>query len=151
MPPSHAKRAAVADRRARLIQMRLDGHSYDEITHVLGYSSRYDASRDFNRALEANLAAEHTSFEVYRETELRRLDAMYLALQQRIERGEPRAIEVALQVSARRCKMLGLDAAQRLEVLTIDAIDAQIAALHEQLAAADREAREAGGTEAPSE
>lgn len=42
----------------------------------------------------------------------------------------------------RRAKLLGLEAPQRMEVLTIDAIDAQITALTEQLAAADSQAGE---------
>lgn len=47
----------------------------------------------------------------------------------------------------RRAKLLGLEAPQRMEVLTIDAIDAQISALTDQLAAADSQAGEA---EAPA-
>lgn len=48
----------------------------------------------------------------------------------------------------RRAKLLGLEAPQRLEVLTIDDIDAQIRALTEQLAATDSEAGTPEGAEA---
>lgn len=51
----------------------------------------------------------------------------------------------------RRAKLLGLEAPQRVEVLTLDAIDAQIRDLNEQLAATDGEAPETAGAEATSE
>jgi len=45
-----------------------------------------------------------------------RLDEMYKALQPRIERGEPRAIEMGIKISERRARMLDLDSAQKLEL-----------------------------------
>lgn len=47
----------------------------------------------------------------------------------------------------RRAKLLGLDAPAEVKVLTIDAIDAQIAELTDKLAAADAEAAEAESAE----
>lgn len=49
----------------------------------------------------------------------------------------------------RRAKLLGLDSPKRVEVLTIDAIDAHIADLTAQLALLDGEAGEAEGAQAP--
>lgn len=51
------------------------------------------------------------------------------------------------KVGERRAKLLGLDAPQRMEVLTIDDIDAQIRKLNEQLATFDGEAGAATGAE----
>jgi hypothetical protein len=51
----------------------------------------------------------------------------------------------------RRAKLLGLDQAQRVEVLTIDAIDQQLRQLNAELAALDSEDRAAAGAEATSD
>ena len=67
MTVSRAKRADLAVRRAKLVQYRLEGRRYDDIYEELGYSSAHVASRDFNRTLEANIAEQRTSMEVYRE------------------------------------------------------------------------------------
>lgn len=75
MATPRAVRATVADRRAKLIQYRLAGRRYDDVYQELGYASARAASRDFSRALEANIAEQRTSIEVYRETEILRLDA----------------------------------------------------------------------------
>lgn len=184
MPVSRARRADIADRRARLIQYRVAGRSYDEIFEELGYASRTAASKDFSRALEQNIAEERTSMEVYRETEilrldgeLERLDRLYTKVERILDKfhvtvqfgkvididGEPleddgpalAAVDRLVKIEdarrrngERRAKLLGLDAAQKVE-MTIDDIDAKIHALTEQLAAFDGEAAEAPGAEAP--
>jgi hypothetical protein len=165
MAVSRAKRADIADRRAKLIKYRLAGRAYDDIYEELGYSSAHAASRDFSRALESNIAEQRTSMEVYREAELMKLDdlttkAMNVLLTRHFvttqagkivehpETGQPllddgpvlHAIDRLLKIGDRRAKLLGLDAPQRLEVLSIDAIDDQIRGLTEQLAALDGEA-----------
>jgi len=185
MAPRRAVKAATADRRARLIQMRIDGKSFDECARTLGYSSRDHATKDFTRALEANLAEQSTSMEVWRELEvlrldkeLERLDALYEQVEAVLARqhvtvsvgrvvelnGEPipdegpflQAVDRLLRIedarrrnAERRAKLLGLDSAQKVEVLTIDAIDAQVAELNEQLAALDREDQAAEAVEGP--
>lgn len=181
---SRAEAAAVSARRAKLIQYRLNGRSYDEIYAELGYASRTAASKDFSRALEQNIADERTSMEVYRETEILRLDGelerltrLYAKVERILDKfhvtvqfgkvvthdGEPleddgpvlAAVDRLVRIEdarrrngERRAKLLGLDAAQKVE-MTIDDIDAKIHALTEELAAFDGEAAEAPGTEAP--
>jgi hypothetical protein len=49
------------------------------------------------------------------------------------------------RVAERRAKLMGLDAAQRVEVLTVDALTAEAERLNQQLAALDREAAGAEG------
>ena len=182
---SRAEGAAIAARRAKLVQYRLEGRPYDEIYAELGYGSASTARKDFNRALEENIAAQHTSVEVYREVEILRLDGELERLTRLYERVEAildrhhitisqgrvvlhdgetvedfgpifAAVDRLVRIddarrrnAERRAKLLGLDKPQQIEVLTIDDIDAQIAQLTEQLAAADHEASEAGGTETP--
>jgi len=123
----------------------------------------------------------HREMEILRlDGELERLDRLYAEVEQILERhhvtvsvgrvvllnDEPltdygpvlasvdrllRIEEARRKVGERRAKLLGLEAPQRVEVLTIDAIDDQIRRLNEQLAAADREAGAAAGAEAPSD
>ena len=57
------------------------------------------------------------------------------------------AIDRLVKILDRVAKLRGLDAPQRLEVLTIDAIDAAIADLNAKLAAADIEAAEVAAAE----
>lgn len=183
MPVSRAMRATVASRRALLVQARIAGRPYDEIYAELGYNSPHTARKDFSRAVEESIAAQHTSVEVYREIEILRLDGELERLTRLYERVEKildrqhitisqgRVIlhegetvpdfgpvlaavdklvkieDARRRVAERRAKLLGLDAPAKMEVLTIDAIDAQVIKLREQLAAADREADETAGTE----
>lgn len=172
MAAPRAQRAYTAERRAKLIKYRLAGRRYEDIYEELGYASRQAASRDFSRALEQNIAEQHSSMEVYREAELMKLDdlavqatrilltAHYVVTQSGRLVEDPRtgqpmrddgpalaAIDRLVRIGDRRAKLLGLDAPQRMEVLTLDAIDAHIAELNEQLAAADFEVGEAAAAE----
>lgn len=169
---SRAQRASIAERRAKLIKYRLAGRPYDDFWQELGYSSRDAATKDFCRALEQNIAEQRTSMEVYREAELMRLDQLTLEAVKILatrhlvvapggkvvhhpETGQPleddairlAAIDRLIKIQDRRAKLLGLDAPQRMEVLTIDAIDAAIADLNQRIAAADAEAAQAAAAE----
>lgn len=84
MPASKVQQVLAAQRRKRLIDMRLANKPFEEIAAELGYASRQAASKDFCRVLEKAIAEEATSAEVYREMELlrleqelQRLDALY--------------------------------------------------------------------------
>lgn len=174
--PLPSQRAMIAERRRKLIQYRLEGRRYEEIYEELGYASRFAASRDFNRALEGAIAEQHASMEVYRETELMKLDDLtreafkilrtthYVVTQSgRVPEdpvtGQPlldhdmalKVMDRLLKIGDRRAKLLGLDAPQRVEVLTIDDIDANIRDLTEQLAAFDAEAEAAAAAEGPAD
>ncbi|MDR3079836.1 MAG: hypothetical protein LBV60_02715 [Streptomyces sp.] len=172
MPRPRAERAATAERRAKLVEYRRRKVPYSQIYEELGYSSPEAASKDFHRTLEENLAGQHASVEVYREEQLVELD--YLAeeahkilrarhyvvtasgrIVEDPETGQPlvddgpvlAAIDRLVKILDRIAKLRGLDAPQRMEVMTIDAIESAIADLNEQLAAADAEAEAAAGAE----
>lgn len=157
MPASRAKRATVAERRAKAVELRLTGTSYEAIAKELGYSSRGAACQDIGRALEANLAEQRISVEALRQEELQRLDEL-LAEAWRVlkrqhvtvshgrviydeESGEKllddgpvlQAIDRILKIQERRSKFLGLDAPTKVEAITIDALDAEIAKLAAEL------------------
>jgi len=51
-----------------------------------------------------------------RQLELERLDADWLALQERAAEGDTQAISTRLRISERRCRLLGLDAPNRMQV-----------------------------------
>lgn len=185
MAASKAQQAATAERRIKLIKMKLDGALFEEIWEELGYSSIGAATKDFSRALEIRIAEQRTSIEVHREMEVLRLDAelerltrLYAKVERLLDKqhvsisngrvvllhDEPieddgpvlhvvdrliRIDESRRKVGERRAKLLGLDAPQRMEVLTIDDIDAQIRELNKQLAASDSETGPLAGAEAP--
>lgn len=176
MGHSRAELAAVAKRRAKLIDYRRKKIPYTVFYEELGYVSVNAARRDFTRALEESIAAQHASAEVYREEQLSELD--YLAeeahkilrtrhyvvtqsgkLVEHPETGEPllddgpvlAAIDRLVKILDRIAKLRGLDAPQKLEVMTIDAIDAAIADLNAQLAASDVEAEALAGAEDPQD
>lgn len=146
MPASKAQRAATAERRAKAVAMRLAGVDYDTIAQRLGYASRGAAYTDIDRALQTRLAEQRHGADVLRQQELARLDRLQAAAWTAAASGDLKAIETVLKVIDRRCKLLGLDAPVRHEVVTLDAIDAEIARLTAELA----DAGEAGEAEAPA-
>lgn len=174
MGRSRAETAAISARRAKLVDYRRQKRPYSEIYEELGYSSTHAASRDFSRALEESIAAEHASVEVYREEQLIELE--YLAEEvHKIFRGEffhvtntgriaehPRtgealldkgpnlaAADRLLKINAQVAKLRGLDQAIKVEgAFTVDALNQAIADASEQLAALGTEADEANGAAA---
>jgi hypothetical protein len=167
MPVSRAERAAIAARRAKLVQYRRKKIPYSEIYEELGYKSPTAASKDFTRALEESIARQDASVEVYREEQLGELE--YLAEEiHRIFR-EPHfhvsvttgktathpvtqeplldhgpnlaAADRLLKIAAQVAKLRGLDSPQRVEgVFTIDALNQAIVDAEQQLAAFGDEA-----------
>lgn len=157
MGHSRAELAAVAKRRAKLIDYRRKKIPYTAFYEELGYASVNAARRDFARALEESIAAQHASAEVYREEQLSELD--YLAeeahkilrarhyvvtqsgkLVEHPETGEPllddgpalAAIDRLVKILDRVAKLRGLDQI-KVQVLTIDAIEAEIERLSMEL------------------
>ncbi|WP_055588649.1 hypothetical protein [Peterkaempfera griseoplana] len=175
MPVSRATRAATAARRARLVDMRRQKRPYKEICEELGYASVNAARRDFSRALEESIAAQHTNVEVYREEQLVELeylaeevhavfraDHFMVSASGRIVThpvtGEPlrdpqprmAAADRLLKIASEVSKLRGLHAPSRVEgVFTIDALNDALEQAREQLAALEAEDPEDGGAEGP--
>jgi hypothetical protein len=116
MPASKAQRAKTAERRAKAIAMLLAGVDYDTITQRLGYATRGAATKDVQRALEANRAAERESVEELRTVDLMRLDRLQAAVWTKALGGDPRVVETVLKILERRAKLLGLDAVVKQEL-----------------------------------
>lgn len=150
MPASKAQQAATAERRAKAIALRIAGMDWQTIADRLGYSDRASACKDVTRALERHRSEESRQIEILRQLTEERLDRLQAAYWAKALQGDPKAAEIVMKVMDRRAKHDGTDAAQRLEVITIDAIDAEIRRISEQITALGNEASETAGTEAPS-
>lgn len=135
--PTELEREEIRQRRRRLIALRKAGIDWQTIADELGYTSRGAACQDWRRAREQSRAELEVSVDELRSLELERHDTMLAAIWNRVRQGDVRAIEVALKISAQRAKLLGLDAPIQHEVITIDAVDRQIAQLKEELAHQD--------------
>jgi hypothetical protein len=132
--PTRAQAVGIAERRAKAVQMRIEGHSLRAIAETCGYKIASNASQDIGRALEQAVAEQTRSVEAYREEELQRLDALMLEAWTILRRdhltvshgkvvyddatGQPilddgptlQAIDRVLKIQERRAKLLGLDA-----------------------------------------
>lgn len=143
MPASKAEQAAVAARRAQAIQLRIAKVDYQTIADRLGYSSRSAACQDVTRAFERNRLEEGRSVELLRDQEISALDRAQAAIWTRVTSGELAAVDTLIRLIARRCRILGLDAATEVRVFTLDAIQAEIMRLEAEMAARDQAGIEA--------
>ena len=162
------RRTATAERRARALKLRSAGATLDDImAAVPGYKTRAAVSQDISRAL-AVLRTEPA--EEMRALANERLDLLWRTAMRILGRthyvvsngrlmtndGQPmrdddptlRAIGVLLQIEQRRARLNGLDAPKQVEVITIDAVEAEIRRLSAELGAV--EAVETAGVEAAS-
>jgi hypothetical protein len=112
----------VIDREVRALDLRRAGLSYQQIAKEVGWAAESSAFRAVKRALDRTL---REPAEAVRNFESDRLDEWLLKLMPAIDRGEPRSIEVALKISERRSKLLGLDAPSRQE-LSVDVLDGSL-------------------------
>lgn len=155
-----ARRVAAAQRRAEAVKMRRDGARYSEIAKKLGYTTPASAVQDVQRALSAEIAEPAAEL---RAIEVQRLDMMWQATIEVLRaqhvvvsngrvvflNDEPikdhgpilAAIDRLLKIQERRARLLGLDAPKSIEVVSIDAVDAEIRRLNAELHAAEEAAR----------
>lgn len=161
--------AEVAERRARVLQLRIEHHSYAEIGRQLRISPKL-AELDYRRALADLKHEQDEHAATARNIEVGRLGAIehaawevlrrkHITVQHghivRTDTGEPvednapvlQAIDRILRISERRARLLGMDAPQRIEV--DDARRAEIKRLAAELAAAGVGDLEPGGTGTP--
>lgn len=160
-----------AERDAEACRLKSRSLSYRQIAVQLGFSDHTNARRAVERALAATVVEPAAEL---RQIELMKLDALEqaaLAVLERqhvtVSKGEVvrhdgelliddgpvlQAIDRLVKIQDRRAKLVGLDAPQRLEVITIDAIDAEIARLTaelEQRLTAELDGLDAGQTGTP--
>jgi cyanate lyase len=116
LPPVHGQhrnRALAAARRARAVELRTTGLTYDQIATELGYANRGTVYHVVSEALKAQTAE---AVGELRSLEIERLDNLQLAVWQKAMEGDvPSAIAVVRCILA-RCRLLGLDGPSLLEL-----------------------------------
>lgn len=135
--PTNGHRTAAEEterdqRRAKCVDMRIKGNTFQAIADALGYANRDAAWRDWRRALELARAEANMELSEARAFELARLDAIDRIAWVQAEGGEMKALEVLLKVSDRRSKMLGLDQPVK-HTINFEDIDRAIAEYEQQL------------------
>lgn len=105
-----ARNIAVAERRARAIELRRAGVTFQAIADQLGYRSRGAAAQDVRRALAAVVTAPAADLVT---EEVDRLDAMLTGLWPAARRGHLGSVDRVLRIMERRARYLGLDHGDR--------------------------------------
>lgn len=100
------RRIDAAERRAKALDLRKAGATYDQIAQQLGFSNRGNAQRAVQTALK-EITADGARDVL--TLELERLDAMLLGLWQQARKGNLGAVDRALRIQDRRARYLGLD------------------------------------------
>jgi carboxylesterase type B len=116
------KKAQLAERRNRALELRKAGASYRAI--AVKVAAEFDAPK-YSEALahgdvssvlqDLNERTSHTA-EEYRTLELERLDTAMLAIANDVRKGKLNAIDRWIRISESRRKLLGLDAPIELRV-----------------------------------
>lgn len=108
----HRNRALAAARRARAIELRAQGWTYEQIAAELGYANRGTVYRMVGRALEAQTLE---AVDALRSLEVERLDAVQVALWDNAMNGDVNAAKQAIRIIAARCRLLGLEEQARAQ------------------------------------
>lgn len=113
-----AKRAEVALRRSKLLELRRAGLTLAQCAEKLGLYDKAHAHNELRAALKAIVQPEA---EEYRKLAEMRFDHMRLALSKKINAGDVAAIRAAVDVEDKQAKIVGYIAPhdQRLTVSTI--------------------------------
>lgn len=133
MPASKAQQAATAARRAQAVQMRLARVDHQTIADKLGYDSAGSVATDIRRALEQNRGLQSRNAELLRQEVLMELDRIQAAYWAKALAGDYRAADRVFTCIQRRCELLGLNAPVRVEHITRDLLEAEIARLEQEL------------------
>ena len=111
---SSVRRIRTTEKTLEALELRKRGMNYTQIGKKLG-CNRSTACRYVLSELE-NLADKcREEAAQVRDLELQRLDALYLKAWEAVEEGDLPAIDRCLRVQERRAKLLGLDAAEKIE------------------------------------
>lgn len=104
--PLHPRNVEAAVRRARAVDLRASGATYQQIADTLGYDSKGTAHAAVTQGL-AELGRE--SAEELLAIELATLNRMQIPAFTRARQGDDQAISSVLKIMDRRAKLVGLD------------------------------------------
>lgn len=121
---------AIRDR--RIIQDRRSGKSIDDIADAYSLAPQ-TISKIINTRLAQTIRLRDTEIDLLRQQELERLDAVQQAAWPLAMDGHIDSLKIVMNAVDRRCKLLGLDAPQQLEVISIGAIEAEMRRIDAQL------------------
>jgi hypothetical protein len=100
-------------RDARVFELRIQGHTFDQIAGEVGFSGPSGAWQAYQRIKSESI---FESIDEARQLELMRLDEMQLAVWDRAINGDLPAAHCVLKIMDRRAKLLGLDKPEIVEV-----------------------------------
>jgi len=126
---------AIRDR--KIIQARRAGKEIFDIAeeHDLTPAT---VSRIINDRLAQTIRLRDQEVDLLRQQELDRLDAVQAAAWPAAQGGHIDSLKICMNAIDRRCKLLGLDAPQQMEIISIGAIEAEINRINRQLEVTDR-------------
>lgn len=134
-----APKPEVIDKEKKVLELRRTGAGWEAIAEVVGFSNASGAYKAYQRAIARVLVQ---PAEELRTQELDRLDRLQRAYWADAMAGNVRAADFILRVIDKRCKILGIEAPQRIqaEVITYDggSIDADIERIIRELDAMDQ-------------
>lgn len=137
-----ARSLKTAKTDAEACRLRSSGLTYHQIAQELGHSGPGKAHDAVKRALHAVVEEPATHL---RTLELMRLDLLQLAIWPKAIAGDVHMIDRVVKIIARRCKLLGLDAPQMVEVISPALLDQEIRKLERELGRSGP-VRDAGGS-----
>lgn len=155
-PPGKRHGAAedliVYRRRGIVAAMKRAGATYQQIVDTAVFptgercfppgTNKAAAYMDVKRGLEEATKTMSLELGELRELESQRLDDYLLRLHPGVQVGDPKAINAAIRCTEVRARLYGLNEPDRLEVITVDALDAAARELEREIARrADRDAR----------
>ena len=149
--PSKAGKVDTLRRETKVMELRAQGWTWQRIADEVGYASASAAKTAFDNAIKRTM--QPVADEV-RTLELERLDRFLSYLWDKIEQGDPVAIDKGLKIMDRRAKYLGLDAPikQQVEVTTFEGgseLDREVARLA-QLLTDSASSRQSGTMDTPT-
>jgi hypothetical protein len=109
----HRNHALAAARRAKAVELRTTGLTYDQIAIELGYANRGTVYRVVSEALKAQTLE---AVEELRSLEVERLNSLQVAMWQKAMDGDVPSARAVLRVIMSRCRLLGLDGPGLLRV-----------------------------------
>jgi hypothetical protein len=102
----HRNRALAAARRARAIELRTAGLTYDQIAIELGYANRGTVYRVVSEALRTQTLE---AVGELRSLEVERLNSLQSAMWQKAMDGDVPSAMAVVRCIMSRCRLLGLD------------------------------------------
>lgn len=104
---------AAAENEKKALGFRKQGMSYARIAEELGFSGPGSAYKSVQRGI-SNIPREEA--EEMRQIEAERLDRAWLAIEDKVRRGDLNAIDRMIRIQERRARMFGLDMPKKLEM-----------------------------------